>query len=104
MGRSGEEPVKNLPQARVDLARVDMDAELYLYDERNRLMHQLNPTARQIWEMCDGTHQVEEIVATVARMFPNAPTETVRGDVEKMLDQFADKRLILWAEGDTTGT
>ncbi len=94
--------MKNLPQARVDLERVEMDADLYLYDERNRLMHQLNPTARQIWEMCDGTHRVDEIVQTVARMFPNAPEGTVRGDVERMLNQFAEKQLIFWADRENS--
>lgn len=77
--------------------------ELYLYDERNRRMHQLNPTARQIFELCDGTRGVDEIVASVARMFPQAPAEVIRRDVERILDQFFAERLILWASSDGPG-
>ncbi len=90
--------MKRCPQARVDLRTVDLENELLLYDEKARQVHILNATARWIWLLCDGTHAPEEIVAEVARMFPDTPAGTIRQDVEETLATLGGKNLVVWVE------
>ncbi len=84
------------PQARVDLKSVDLESELLIYDERRRLVHLLNSTARHIWQMCDGTHRVDEITSEVTRLFPEQPLSQVQRDVEQALSSMESQDIIVW--------
>ncbi|MFN7964608.1 MAG: PqqD family protein [Acidobacteriota bacterium] len=84
------------PQARVDLKSVDLESELLIYDERRRLVHLLNSTARRIWQMCDGTHRVDEITSEVTRLFPEQPLSQVQSDVEQALSSMESQDIIVW--------
>jgi hypothetical protein len=86
------------PQARVDVRNVDLGSELVIYDERHGLFHILNSTARRIWQLCDGTHGVEDIVGEMSRMFPHTAVGTLRQDVERTLASLKDKEVIIWPD------
>lgn len=88
--------MKDCPRARVDIRSVDLGSELIVYDERTRQVHVLNPTARRIWQLCDGTHQIEDIVAEIARLFPQAPVDTVESDVRSTLDELDGQGVVVW--------
>jgi hypothetical protein len=91
-------PMNCLPQARVDVRNVDLGSELVIYDERHGLFHILNSTARRIWQLCDGTHGVDEIVGEMTRMFPHTAVETLRQDVERTLASLKEKEVIVYTE------
>ncbi len=84
------------PQARVDLRVVDLGSELMVCDDRKRLVHILNSTARRIWDLCDGTHQIDEISLEVSRLFPEQSPEVVRRDVESALTALGENEMIAW--------
>ena len=86
------------PRARVDVRNVDLGSELVIYDERRGLFHILNSTARRIWQLCDGTHGVDDIVGEMARMFPQTAVGTLQQDVERTLASLKDKEVIIWPD------
>jgi hypothetical protein len=88
-------PMNCLPQARVDVRNVDLGSELVIYDERHGLFHILNSTARRIWQLCDGSHGVDDIVGEMTRMFPQTAVETLRQDVERTLASLKEKEVIV---------
>ncbi len=88
------------PQVRVDLKVVDLGSELMVRDDGKDQTHLLNSTARRIWELCDGTHRVDEIAAQVSRLFPEAEAEIVRRDVDAAILDLGAKGAIVWVDAD----
>src|SRR5690349_16917533 len=57
-------------------------------------IHALNPTARLIWDLCDGTHTVAEIEAALRAAF-EVPAETdLQVDISRTLEVFQRKGLL----------
>ena len=71
----------------------DVDGELVICDPDRNLVHTLNPTARLVWELCDGVHGLEDIVAEITGRF-GAPEDTVTRDVEGAMARLASLGLI----------
>lgn len=84
------------PRARVDLKSVDLESELLIYDERRRLVHLLNSTARRIWQLCDGSNGIEQITREVQRLFPEVHADQVRRDVQQSLGALESQDIIVW--------
>ena len=55
--------------------------------------YSLNEAGGRIWELCDGTHSVAEIAATLAIEY-DAPAETLENDIIELLDGLRSKELI----------
>lgn len=53
----------------------------------------LNATATRVWEFCDGTYTVEEMVQTMTREY-DVDAETVLRDIRTCLDFFIAKNLV----------
>ena len=53
------------------------------YDSSTEKLHELNPTASVIVELCDGSRSVEEICAFLAPMLPEASAEGVQRWIEE---------------------
>lgn len=49
----------------------------------------LNDTALALWELCDGTNTVDEMVAAVVQLFQADPRE-VRQDVVRTIDRLRE--------------
>jgi hypothetical protein len=45
-----------------------------------------NPTASLIWQLCDGQHTTQEIVALLSAAYPEA-SQAIPTDVESVLQQ-----------------
>jgi hypothetical protein len=55
------------PRARTEgLLTEHLDGELLVYDEANDVACRLNPTAALVWQSCDGSRSVSDLVAIVA--------------------------------------
>jgi hypothetical protein len=80
----------------VDLKSVDLESELLIYDERRRLVHLLNSTARRIWQLCDGSNGIEQITREVQRLFPEVHADQVRRDVQQSLGALESQDIIVW--------
>lgn len=79
------------------LLSQEMDGELVLYDPGRDRVHTLNPTARLVWEHCDGAHGLEEIVSAFTARYRVDP-ETARADIERALAHLEKLELILQHE------
>jgi hypothetical protein len=67
---------------------------LLLTREANRPLV-LNDTALALWELCDGSTSVDEMVAAIDLLY-DTETAIIRRDVETMLRQFATLKLVEW--------
>ena len=53
----------------------------------------LNPTARALWELCDGETTVNEMIGAICSLF-DVTTEQATSDVQAALDQMRDAGVI----------
>src|SRR5688500_188637 len=89
--QAGRRPVQ---RPTVDFRVLD-DLSSVAVDPDKGEAHALTPVATAVFERCDGTLTVREIVAEVAEIF-DAPREQVERDVVAFLDDLAARRLIDW--------
>jgi Coenzyme PQQ synthesis protein D (PqqD) len=60
---------KAYPTRRAALRVRLIDGEMVVLDRDTQRVHQLNQTARYIWDRCDGRHTVTEIAERLAEAF-----------------------------------
>jgi hypothetical protein len=68
--------------------------ETMLYSADEKAIHVLNPTAKVIWDLCDGKHTVEEMERAVKASFSVAEGYDAAADIERTLKVFANKGLL----------
>ena len=87
--------MKDMPTRREDVIVKNIDEqETMLYDPETEALHILNPTAELIWELCDGKHTAEDMVAAIQERYTGAQGNDVLGDVRKTLETFAAQGLL----------
>jgi hypothetical protein len=62
----------------------------------------LNEVGNRIWELCDGTHRVEQLVCMLAKEYA-APAEIIETDILELLEDLRSKNLIVECSGDRIG-
>jgi hypothetical protein len=72
----------------------DIGGETLLYSAAEEVIHILNPTARLIWELCDGEHSIEDMEQAIWDSFSVADEHDVTGDIQRTLEVFASKGLL----------
>jgi pyrroloquinoline quinone biosynthesis protein D len=72
-------------QGQTVLLRLD-DGGYYALDE----------VGAAVWELCDGTRSVADIVAALGEQF-DAPEMTIRADVLEFVEELRDERLLVAA-------
>ncbi len=82
------------PKKSEDVTLTEADDESILYDSIKGLIHILNPTGAAIWDLCDGSHTVEDIAECICKNFESDNIEAVRKDVEEYLAQLKEMELI----------
>jgi hypothetical protein len=55
-----------------------------LVDVDGRTKFALNDTALALWDLCDGSHTVDEMVAAIVALF-HADADSVRRDVDRAI-------------------
>jgi hypothetical protein len=81
---------------RPDLTTCTVDGEVVILDRAAGYVHQLNPTASEIWAACDGQHSPQDIAARLQERF-NGVSDAVLLDVETVLAQFEQLGLLMHA-------
>jgi hypothetical protein len=84
---------ESVPVARRDVAGVEVDGEMVLYDDSQRRLHRLNPTAALVWQCLDGSASLREIAGDVAEVFSSDP-RTVLRDIVALAGHFAEEGLL----------
>ncbi|MDN3514522.1 MAG: PqqD family peptide modification chaperone [Candidatus Brocadia sp.] len=68
--------------------------ETLLYDAQGKTVHVLNPTAKLIWQLCDGAHTAEDMEQTIRSKFSVASDHDVSADIQRTLAVFVDKGVL----------
>ena len=88
-----DKPAARAPRRRDDLAARELEGEVLLYDSSGARAHALNATAARVWELCDGTRTLDEIVDGIREIF-DVDKPTARRDVERLLVEFGQRGLL----------
>lgn len=87
---------RRLPRRRTDVVLLDTSSRSLVVAEGQQVTHVLNPTARAIWELCDGATTVGEIADAVCTIFDVTHDEAM-ADVARALEQLAAAGLVHWS-------
>ena len=68
--------------------------DLFLFNMENGSYYSLNEIGGRIWELCDGTHSVSQVVGALAAEYA-APQEVLEKDVAELLDDLQSGKLIV---------
>ena len=82
------------PVRKQGLIVQDIGHETLLYSAEGKVVHVLNPTAKLIWELCDGTHTADDMERKLRMNFSTAKEHNVVEDIERTLDLFVSKGII----------
>lgn len=78
---------------RAEILKRQVGDEYMLYDAAGRKVHVLNETAHFVWELCDGTCSIDDMVSRAAKTFDTDPAE-LRSDIEACLKEFRTLSLL----------
>ena len=76
-----------LPRRSESVLCCDAGGELLLYDGMSQTAVSLNLTAAVVWDLCDGTTPVAEIIARIADATGDDP-RTREGEIQGVLNDF----------------
>jgi hypothetical protein len=84
-----------LPRRRDDVRLHDRELRSFLVVPDRGVTHELNPTARAVWELCDGTTTVDELVVAICQIF-SVERENATADVVAIVGQLEAADLVGW--------
>ncbi len=76
--------------------------DVLLFNMEDGSYYALNEVGNRIWELCDGTHGVAQLVAVLAKEY-DAPAKIIEMDIQEVLDELRSKKLIVDCTGDRMG-
>jgi hypothetical protein len=94
--------VDRLPRRRRDVRLYDKELRSFLVAPDQTVAHELNPTARAVWELCDGATTVDELADAVCELFP-VTHEAAVADVVAVVDRFVTTGLVEWTDNPEEG-
>jgi hypothetical protein len=86
------------PTRRSGIVAKKVGHEIILYGNTEEAIHILNPTAKLIWDLCDGEHTPADMEQLIRTQFSVPPERDVIADIASTLKIFSEKRLL----ADTT--
>ena len=89
---------RSVPVRRAGASAVELDDNLALYDEVGQLLILLNTSAAAVWESCDGTTTLDDMVRRLAGAHA-ADVGEVGEDVRQTVRKLADLGLVVDASG-----
>jgi hypothetical protein len=89
--------LQRLPRRRDDVRLYDKELRSYLVVPEEAVAHELNPTARAVWELCDGTTTIDELVDAIRRVF-SVDRAVAVADVVTVVDQLEAAGLVGWSD------
>jgi len=76
-------------------AAVELDDNLALYDEVGQFLILLNTSAAAVWERCDGTTTLEEMVGELAEAHGGDDAGAIAEDVRLTVRKLAELGLVV---------
>ena len=87
-------------QEQIIVQKGSKDVLLFNMDDGS--YYALNEVGNRIWELCDGTHGVAQLVSMLAKEY-NAPAEIIETDILELLEDLRSKNLIVECNGNRMG-
>jgi Coenzyme PQQ synthesis protein D (PqqD) len=84
-------------QEQIIVQKGSKDVLLFNLDDGS--YYALNEVGNRVWELCDGTHKVAQLVGMLAKEY-NAPADIVETDILELLEDLRSKNLIVECSGD----
>jgi len=84
-------------QKQIIVQKGSQDVLLFNMDDGS--YYALNEVGNRIWELCDGTLGMSEIVGMLAKEY-DAPVEVIETDILEVLDELRSKNLIVECSAD----
>jgi len=82
------------PLHKSNLLLKDLGGEFLIYSAEHKEIHVINPTAQLIWDLCDGTHTIDDIAQELHAHFSVPPERDVSADIHNALNIFKSKDLL----------
>lgn len=82
------------PRIKRSVIVKQMGAETVLFDPESGAVHTLNPTARLIWQLCDGQHSLEDMAKALMQDFRVGDGVEVSHDVKETVERFRQEGLL----------
>lgn len=81
------------PQRKEQVICQKASNEFLLFNMQDGNYYSLNEVGQRIWELCDGSHTVMQVVDALASEF-DAPRDLLTNDVVELLEQLQSGKLI----------
>lgn len=85
---------RSRPQRRERVLTQHAAGTLVLLDLDGGQYYSLDEVSARVWELCDGEHEVDGIVAAISAEY-DAPVETIYEDVLAFLEEMEDEKLLV---------
>jgi len=82
------------PIRKPGITAKDIGDETLLYSAEQEAIHILNPTAKLIWEFCDGERTLEDMEQAIRASFSVPDEHNVGEDIRQILEVFEEKGLL----------
>jgi hypothetical protein len=83
----------SVPVRREGASAVELDDNIAVYDDVGQLMILLNSSAGAVWNLCDGSTTVHEMVGELAEAYPD-DAAVIGDDVRETLRKLAEMGLV----------
>jgi hypothetical protein len=90
----------SVPVRREGASAVELDDNLAVYDDVGQLMILLNSSAGTVWNLCDGSTTVGEMIRALGEAYPDEAS-VIGDDVRQTLRKLAEIGLV--SEGPAPG-
>ncbi len=87
------------PMRKPGITSRTIGRETILSSATDPAIHILNPTAKHVWDLCDGSHTLQEIEASLRAHFAVPPEYPVIEDIQKIIRVFDEKGLLISSGG-----
>jgi len=81
------------PKQTEQTLKQKLSEEMVLLNLKDGQYYSLDPVGQRVWELCDGTRRVSEIITVICSEF-DAGRERVRDDLLELLGELADAKLV----------
>jgi coenzyme PQQ synthesis protein D (PqqD) len=79
------------------ILKQEVSGSVILFNMENGHYFAINDVGLRVWEMCDGTMSVSQVLAAVADEY-DAPAAIITEDVLSLLDELWNERLVVEAD------
>jgi hypothetical protein len=86
---------ENIPVPIPGFTLEELDDELLLFNPHDGNLLELNSTAALVWQLCDGSRRISQIIEILSAAYPEAEA-SIDSDVTQILSNLAGLGAISW--------